>query len=94
MHSPSKSVLVVDDNATVRQALRRFFETRTSMKVWKARNGSEAIEQTKAQKPDFVIMDLVMPNMNGVEAASVIRSLSEKVHIIVFTLHSDVIGKG
>lgn len=68
MHSPSKSVLVVDDNATVRQALRRFFETRTSMKVWEARNGSEAIEQTKAQTPDFVIMDLVMPNMNGVEA--------------------------
>lgn len=92
IHALAKRILVVDDNPTMRSALRFFIETYTSMRVCEARDGAEAVELAELQKPDLAIIDLVMPNMNGLEAASVIRSRLPKVRIVVFTLHSDVIG--
>lgn len=88
----AKRILVVDDNPTMRSALRFFIENYTSLRVYEARDGAEAIEQAEVQKPDVAIIDLVMPNMNGLEAASAIRSRLPRVRIVVFTLHSDVIG--
>lgn len=93
IRSFARSILVVDDNPAMRAALRLFIENSTSMRVCEARNGVEAVQQTESQEPDVVIMDLVMPNMNGVEAASVIRSRLPDVRIVVFTLHSGVIGE-
>lgn len=88
-----RRVLVADDNATIRAALRYFIENYTNMQVCEAGDGAQAVEQAETQEPDVVIMDLVMPNMNGVEAASVIKSLLPRTRIVVFTLHSDVIGE-
>jgi DNA-binding NarL/FixJ family response regulator len=92
IHTLAKRILVVDDNPTMRAALRFFIETCTSMRVSEARDGAEAVERAEVQKPDVAIIDLVMPNVNGLEAASVIRSRLPEVRIVVFTLHSDVIG--
>lgn len=89
----ARSILVVDDNPTMLSALRLFIENFTTLSVYEARDGAEAVEQAEAHGPDVVIMDLVMPNMNGIEAASVIRSRLPNVRMVVFTLHSDVIGQ-
>lgn len=88
----AKRILIVDDNLTIRTALRSFIENCTTMRVCEASDGSEAVEQAVAQNPDVAIIDLVMPIMNGLEAASAIRSRLPKVRIVVFTMHSDVIG--
>lgn len=90
----AKLILIVDDNPIVRAALRLFIENHTRMRACEARDGAEAVDLAAVQKPDVVIMDLVMPNMNGLEAASAIRSRVPNAHMVVFTLHSDVIGKG
>lgn len=90
----SKSVLIVDDNKTVRRVLRMFLEDTAHVEVCgEAADGTEAIERAKETKPGLILMDLSMPNMNGVEAASVIRKLIPKARIVVFTLHADVLGK-
>lgn len=84
---------MVDDNATMRAALRLFIQNYTTLSVYEASDGVEAVEQAEVREPDVVIMDLVMPNMNGIEAASVIRSRLPNVRMVVFTLHSDIIGE-
>lgn len=93
MQTCAKRILVVDDNASVCGALRYFIENHTTLQVCEARDGAEAVTQAEMQNPDVVVMDLVMPKMNGIEAASVIKSLLPHALIVVFTLHSDVIGK-
>lgn len=56
-------------------------------------NGLEAVEIAKTRKPGLILMDLSMPQMNGVEAASVIKKESPESYIIVFTLYQDNLGK-
>lgn len=89
----TKCVLVADDNPTIRAALRSYIENFTTMRFCEACDGEQAVEQAKAQQPDVAIIDMVMPNLNGLAAASVMRSLRPNLHIVVFTLHSDVIGE-
>ena len=68
-------VLLVDDHAVVRQGLRTFLELQDGGEslpieiVGEAANGREAIEQARASQPDVVLLDLMMPEMSGLEAA-------------------------
>jgi DNA-binding NarL/FixJ family response regulator len=88
-----KSVLIVDDNQIVRKVVCRFFER---LKDWRiggeAGDGAEAIQRAMEVKPDLILLDCCMPNMNGVEAASVLKKMMPKVHFIVFTLFDGVLG--
>ncbi|HKV48938.1 MAG TPA: response regulator transcription factor [Candidatus Acidoferrales bacterium] len=87
------NVLIVDDNPTVRAALRSFLKTRTSAQLCgEASNGVEAIQQAMEQKPALILMDLAMPEMNGVEAANVIKKSLPDTKIIMFTLFPDRVG--
>ncbi len=70
-------VLVVDDHAVVRGGLRLFLMAFPDLElVGEAANGEEAVRQCTAIHPDVVLMDLMMPVMNGVEATRAIRSAS------------------
>ena len=94
MATPPKTVLIVDDNFTVRAALRAFVERTMGMQVCgSAANGAEAIEKAGECKPDLVLMDLSMPLMNGLDAASAIKRAAPGARIVVFTLYSDPLGK-
>ena len=62
-------ILVADDHEVVRRGLRAILETREGWEVTgEAATGREAVEQAKQLKPDVVVLDLVMPEMNGLEA--------------------------
>jgi DNA-binding NarL/FixJ family response regulator len=85
----SKTILIVDDHEIVRHFVRSVIQI--SRPEWKicgeASNGKEAFEAIKSMKPDVVILDLIMPEMGGLEVASRIRNLALKSRILVFTLH-------
>jgi DNA-binding NarL/FixJ family response regulator len=90
----SKSILIVDDSEAVRNITRLFLESQADMEVCgEAVDGVDGIEKAKALKPDVVILDLAMPRMNGVEAASIIKRSLPNVRIIMFTLYLESLGK-
>lgn len=83
-------VLIVDDHAVVREGLRAFLELQDRMEViGEARDGREAIEEAQRLRPDVILMDLVMPRLDGVAA---MRELHEQVpaaRVIVLTSFLD-----
>lgn len=89
-----KCVLIVDDNFNIRAALRAFVERTLGIQVCdSAKDGVEALKKAEEQRPDLVLMDLSMPVMNGLEAASAIKKAVPEVRILIFTLYSDNLGE-
>jgi two-component system, NarL family, response regulator LiaR len=79
-------VLVVDDHAVVRQGIRAFLATEEGLDVvGDATNGVEAVEAVERLSPDLVLMDLVMPEMDGAEAIRRIRLINPRTRILVLT---------
>jgi chemotaxis response regulator CheB len=70
-------VLVVDDHAVVRQGIGAVLDPRHDLVlIGEASNGSEAVEKTIELEPDIILMDLIMPTMNGIEATLKIKKLT------------------
>ena len=83
-------VLIADDHAVVREGLRSFFELQEDMEVvGEAADGAEAVALAGELHPDVVLMDLVMPNLNGVEAMRQLREHSLTTRVIVLTSFLD-----
>jgi DNA-binding NarL/FixJ family response regulator len=80
-------VLLVDDNAAVRSAVRPLFTSHNFEVVGEAENGLEAVEKAPDLKPDLIVLDLSMPEMNGFEAAPLLLKVLPKVRLILFTIH-------
>jgi DNA-binding NarL/FixJ family response regulator len=90
----AKSILIVDDSDTSRMVSRFFLETQADLEICgEAVDGLEGIEKAKALHPDLVLLDLALPYMTGVEAASIIRRMMPGVRIVMFTLYSDDLEK-
>ena len=84
------SVLIVDDHGVVRQGLRTYLELLADIEiVGEAENGFDAVEQARLLQPDIVLMDLEMPQLNGVEATRQILALNKRTKVIVLTSFSD-----
>ena len=80
------TVLVVDDHAVVREGLRTFLELQDGIAVvGEAADGEEAVRQAEALKPDVVLMDLVMPRLDGVGAMRELRRRLPATRVIVLT---------
>ena len=87
---PSRSILLVDDSDFERFTIRAAVEGLTQFRVCgEAANGVEAIEKAAQLKPDLVVMDLAMPLMNGLEAATVIKNALPGIPIILLTLYAE-----
>ncbi|MCG3114092.1 MAG: response regulator transcription factor [Candidatus Manganitrophus sp. SA1] len=83
-------ILIADDHRVVREGLAAILKSRNDMDVvGEAINGFEVIEKTKALKPDVILMDISMPQMNGVEATRAVRKISPEIGIVVLTMHDD-----
>jgi NarL family two-component system response regulator LiaR len=79
-------ILIADDHPVVRQGLRTFLETQDGLEVvGEASDGAEAAELAQQLLPDVVLMDLVMPGLDGVEATRRIREISPSTKVIVLT---------
>jgi DNA-binding NarL/FixJ family response regulator len=79
-------ILIVDDHAVIRRSLRQLFESRSGWEVCgEAVNGRDAIEKARELKPDLIVLDLSMPEMDGLQAARVLKSVMPEVPIILFT---------
>ena len=88
-----KCILIADDNDFVRTVIRFFLESHQGFEVCgEATDGVDAIEKAKKLKPDLIVLDLVMPRMNGVEAASVLKGAMPGVPIVLFTMHQEALG--
>jgi DNA-binding NarL/FixJ family response regulator len=84
-------VLVVDDHTVFRESLKILLETREDLRVvGLAGDGREAVEVAAAVHPDVVLMDLVMPEMNGVEATRRILKDRPQTLVIALTMYADV----
>ena len=86
-----KCILLVDDSAIVRHAVRDVFESHGYLICGEAANGKEAIEQAKKFRPDLIILDLSMPVMNGLEAAHILSSTMPDIPLILFSNFADIL---
>jgi NarL family two-component system response regulator LiaR len=79
-------VLIVDDHAIVRKGIRALLSTEADIEViGEAEDGSRAVDQAKMLQPDVVLMDLVMPQMDGIEATGRITADYPKTRVLVLT---------
>lgn len=84
------SVLLVDDHQVVRQGLRDFLELQDDIEVvGEAGSGEEGVQLAREFLPDVVLMDLVMPGIDGVEATRRVKEVSPSTRIIVLTSFAD-----
>ena len=83
-------IVLADDHRIVREGLRSLLEAQPEMEVIaEAENGKETIRLVKELVPDMVIMDITMPEVNGIEATKKILEYNSKIKIIALSMHSD-----
>lgn len=84
------SVLLVDDHSMVREGVRAFLVTQPDiMVVGEAGSGAEAIKLAEQHVPDVILMDLIMPNMDGVEATRRVKQVSPRSRVVVLTSYHE-----
>src|SRR4029078_5679669 len=77
---------LVDDHAMVRRGMRDFLSLHEDIEVvGEAADGAPGVEQAKALRPDIVVMDLMMPNLDGIEATGRIKAVLPDVEVIALT---------
>ena len=88
-------VLSVDDHVLIREGIAALIANQKDMRlVAEASNGGEAIEQFRSHRPDVTLMDLQMPEMNGIDALIAIRSEFPEARVIVLTTYAgDILCK-
>jgi DNA-binding NarL/FixJ family response regulator len=81
-------ILVVDDHSIVRRGIRSLLETQPDMQVCaEAADGATAMEQVIKERPNLVVLDLTMPEKNGLEVTRLIREESPSSEVLILTMH-------
>src|SRR6267378_1639567 len=91
--APIKTILVVDDSPDVRHVVRTFLERDATFKVCgEAGDGPEAIKKAELLTPDLVLLDFLMPGMNGIDVANALKRLLPKTQIAIFSNYTHDFG--
>ncbi len=81
-------ILIADDHEVARRGIRAVLESHPGWEVCaEAKDGREAVELASSLKPDVILLDIGMPNLNGLEAARQILAISPDVPILILTMH-------
>ena len=85
-------ILLADDHAVVRQGFRRILESQPDMEIiGEAGNGREAVELAGKLTPDLVVMDVAMPELNGIEATRRLKDGSPRTRVLALSMHKDAV---
>ncbi len=83
------SVLIIDDHAIVRDGIKQILGNQLDMEVvGEAANGKEALEKTKALRPDVALLDISMPEVSGLEVIQLIREAAPKTQVVILSMYS------
>jgi two-component system response regulator NreC len=83
-------LIIADDHAMVRTGLRMLLEAQDDMQiVGEAENGTDAVRQVMDDQPDVVLMDVQMPDMNGIEATREIKKILPETAVLALTIYED-----
>ncbi len=87
---PPITILLADDHKLVRQGLKAMLQAQPDMQViGEASDGIEALEMTARLLPDVILLDVMMPNLNGIEAARQIRQRDLRTRIVFLSMHAN-----
>lgn len=87
--SAGKRILLAEDHKMMREGLRSLLEEKLGYEcVAEANDGYEAVKKAKEFHPDIVIMDIVLPNLNGIEATRQIKSEQPDIEVVVLSMHA------
>lgn len=90
MQNKKTRILLADDHSIVRQGFRMILSAQPDMEViGEASNGREAVEQSAALQPDVIVMDVSMPELNGIEATRRIAETTPRARVLALSMHRD-----
>ena len=89
MSTKAPSVMLVDDHTMLRQGLRRSLETEGIHVIAEASNGEEAVRVALDAKPSVVLMDVSMPQIDGIEATRRLMAADARQRVVILTMHID-----
>lgn len=89
----AKRILVADDSDTVRTVLRAYLTQQNFEVCGEAVDGEDAVEKARKLKPDLILLDVAMPQTNGIVVASVLKDMMPNLRIILFTMYSEAVAK-
>jgi DNA-binding NarL/FixJ family response regulator len=88
--SDKMSVWIVEDDPFLRESFRDIVNTSQEFSVTGAfRSGEEAIKELKLTQPEFILMDIELPGMNGVECTSIVKRAHQKIQVVMVTVYED-----
>lgn len=83
-------ILLVDDHTLVREGVRRLIEDQPNLAVvGEASNGQQAVAKATELQPEIILMDIGMPDMNGLEATAIIKKRFPTIRVLLLTVHDD-----
>ncbi len=87
--SPKRKVLIAEDHRIMREGLRSLLEDKLGFEcVAEANDGYEAVQRAKEFSPDIVIMDITLPNLNGIDATRQIKAQQPEIQVVVLSMHA------
>ena len=85
------NVMLADDHVLIREGIKQLLEFDGSMKVIaEASDGIECLEKLKNVKPDILLLDINMPNMNGIDVLKELKEKNDSLKVLILTVHSEV----